>query len=209
VNTYRATISAVVLTFFAVAAQAMPLAPASAMLAPGEPDPVGGVVLATTGPVPFVGLSFSGTLTSTVILGDPSNPFGGLTFTYLLSNALLSTDSIGRLTVNGWDMLPTDASYQIPAAGLPPTTVDRSVNANVIGFNFIPPVLGFGALMPGMASALLVVQTPGAIYTTSFASVIDGTVVSPIPTFAPIPEPTTVALVVFGLLGTLALCRRR
>ena len=53
---------------------------------PAEPDPTGGAVMPPTGAtVPFAAGGFSGTLTSTVFSGDPSNALGGLTFTYLVT----------------------------------------------------------------------------------------------------------------------------
>src|SRR4051794_27356935 len=67
-----------------------PLVPGGAFLTPPEPDPVGGVIVAGGAAVPFVSPpgpgQFSGTLTTTVIAGDVSNPLGGLTFTFLLHN---------------------------------------------------------------------------------------------------------------------------
>src|SRR5215510_156991 len=75
---------------------AVPLAPGVTLYpAPGEPDPVGGVVVGGGVPVPFAAVGFSGTLTSTVLSGDASNPFGpgALTFTYRLVNSPGSADS--------------------------------------------------------------------------------------------------------------------
>ena len=200
---YTTAALVVILSVFTISAQAAPLGPGGAIPSSPEPDPLGGVVVASTN-VLFTGLNLSGSLTSTVIAGDITNPFGGLTFTYQLFNSVAGVDSMGRLTVNGWDALPTDVSHQIPLAGLAPFAATRDANGNVVGFNFFGP-----ELMPGMTSAVLVVQTSLPTFTDSFASVINGSVVSPIYTFAPVPEPTTIALVGLGLVGVLALRRRR
>src|SRR4051794_11115908 len=82
--------------------QAAPLAPGATIPAPSEPDPTGGVVKpGTGGAVGFAAggaAPYSGTLTSTVIAGDPSNPLGGLTFTYRLSNDGTSLSALERMT---------------------------------------------------------------------------------------------------------------
>jgi len=185
-----------------------PLLPGTSMLAPAEPDPVGGSMLAGGVPVSFSAGLFSGTLTSTVLSGDVSNPYGGLTFTYLLSNNPDSADSIHRLTINDFAGFLTDASFQAGAGDasflvgtmLPPATIDRSLSGTTVGFSFISPPLGPGDLMPGMASALLVVQTSATAFVPSFASVINATTAS-VASFAPttVPEPSAVAFVGLGL----------
>ena len=81
----------------APAAHATPLAPGDTILAVGEPDPTGGAVVDFVSVI-FSTPTFSGTLTSTVLSGDSSNP-DGLTFTYLLENDPTSQNSLGRLTV--------------------------------------------------------------------------------------------------------------
>jgi hypothetical protein len=70
--------------------------------APGEADPVGGVVLSTlTTPFAVPGF-FTGSITTTVIRGDTTNPFGAnaLTFTYKLNNAAASPNAIARVTLD-------------------------------------------------------------------------------------------------------------
>lgn len=187
-------------------AQATLLSPGQTLvLVAPEPDPVGGVVVDTIS-LPFATANYTGVLTSTVIAGDVSNPWGGLTFVYELKNDDTSVDAIHRLTVNSFNAFQTDASYQFVAGTQAPTTADRSVNGDVVGFGFIGAPLGWGALLPAMTSAPLVVQTDAPAYQRTFASVIDGTVTS-VGTFSPIPEPMTLAFV--GLGFGLTLVRRR
>jgi len=186
----------------------------SDFLPPGL-GPVGGSILAGTGiPVPFSSATFHGTLTSTVIAGDTSNPYGGLTFTYLLSNSAIGTPAgdIDRLTINDYAGFLVDASYQTPAAGLAATLVDRDAPGNVMGFSFLtlPGHLGNGPLHAGVTSALVVLQTDALSYQPTFASVIDGSVAS-VASFAPsanIPEPSTLVLTALGAVGLLAARRR-
>jgi hypothetical protein len=175
--------------------------------APAGAGPEGGQLQAGTGvTVPFASANFNGTLTSSVIAGDSTNPYGpgALTFTYLLNSDVASVNQIERLTINGWTGFLSDAIYQTPATGLAPGSIDRNA-ADVIGFWFLPVPVGSGTLSPGQASALLVVYSDATAYTSSFASVIDGTVVS-LPTLSPAPEPATLMLTLIG--GALLSIRR-
>jgi hypothetical protein len=180
--------------------------------APGEADPTGGAVIFTTGTLPFVAPTFTGTLESAVISGDPSNPFGGLTFAYLLSNGAGSPNDIGRLTVVDFTGWMTDASWQTgsalaplpPGGGFAPALIDRST-PDVVGFSFLG-VLGLTTLKPGATSTWMVVQTNAPAWVPTMASVIDGSVIM-VPSVGPaIPEPATLTLL--GL-GTCILLRRR
>lgn len=189
------------------------LVPGSVLIpAAAEADPTGGAVVATTGPVAFsVPGSFSGLLTTTVISGDPSNTLGGLTFTYLIENDAASANSIGRLTVGEFLGFATDGSYQTPvaASAVAPASIDRNVSGDVVGFNFVPtpvdPLTGF--LSPGVDSALLVIQTDASGYAPSIANLIDGGVTS-VASLGPVPEPSTIAMVL-GSLVTLGVYRLR
>src|SRR4051812_24688490 len=82
---------------------AAPIFSGQTIAAPAEADPTGGVIQPGTGVgVPFVSPAgpgqFSGTLTTTVIAGDPSNALGGLTFTYRLTNDAISLSALEQLT---------------------------------------------------------------------------------------------------------------
>jgi len=193
-------------------AHAVPLLPSANQLAVGEPDPTGGVVVSSL-TAPFAAATYSGTLISQVIAGDPSNPLGGLTFTYLLSNNAGSSNAIERLTVVGYAGWGTDVSYQtpVPALHLPPPTNDRDATGNVMGFSFSNPVnvgppLGFvgnGVLAAGDTSALIVIQTNAPSFQPTIENVIDGSVTA-LNSYGPatsIPEPSTLVLAGLGALG--------
>lgn len=208
-----ACVALAVIASLATQAHGAALVPGSVLI-PGaaEPDPVGATLITSTGAVPFVVPgSFTGTLTTTVYGPDPSNPLGGLTFTYLISNDASSSNSIGRLTVGEFLGFATDGSYQVPVAppAVAPASIDRNVSGDVVGFNFVPtpvdPLTGF--LSPGVSGALLVIQTDAPAYAPSIANLIDGGVAS-VASLGPVPEPSTIALVV-GSLVTLGVYRLR
>lgn len=204
--------STVIISGVSQTAWAVPLVPGMEdVLAVGEPDPTGGVVVAGGVPVPFVALTFTGTLTSTVIAGDPSNPYGGLTFTYQISNDPGSPNAINRLTVQDAELplFLTDVSYQTPAAGVIPTLMGRPT-ADVVGWSWIAPILGSGVILPGTTSAVVVIQTNALYWKPIVANVIDGSTANP-PSFGPtVPEPSGLVLAGLGSVGlALGLLRRR
>jgi hypothetical protein len=186
---------------FSAVASAATLAPGTLLHpAPGEAGPTGGVILAST-TLPFVSPTYNGTLTTTVIRGESTNPFGAnaLTFTYVLTNGA-GTHSINRFTVNGFDGFTVDSSFQTPQPGstVAPAYTDREMNGSSIGFSFVSAPIGFGPLGPTQTSATLVLQTNATGYVPNTASVLDGFPAT-VGTFSPVPEPSTVLLAGFGL----------
>jgi hypothetical protein len=150
---------------------------------------------------PFMSPTYTGTLTTTVIRGDTTNPFGAnaLTFTYMLTNGP-GTHSINRFTVNGFEGFTVDASHQTPLAvgTIAPAYVDRETNGSSVGFSFVLAPVGSGPIGPTHTSATLVVQTNATAYVQQLASVLDGFPAT-VATFAPVPEPSTIALAGFAL----------
>jgi hypothetical protein len=196
------------------------------MLTPAEPDPFLGVVVGSTvqpfATAPGPG-QFLGTLTTTVILDDPSNPFAnignanpllhGLTFVYQLHNDASSVNPLARMTNIDFTPFTTDVSYQPGAGLLPPTSTDRTSAAGILGWSFTGAPLGLGKITPGTTTTPLVIQTNAPGYIEVLANIIDGSVVqvvtfgpSPSPPLGGFPEPTALTLL---LLGTFGLVWRR
>jgi hypothetical protein len=202
----------------AASLQAALIAPGTLLFpAPAVPLP-GGNIIGGGVPQLFNSATFSGTLTSTVLANDPTNPFGlnGLTFTYLLQNVPGSPGEIDRLTIASFANFLADAG-QVPVAGnVAPAYIDRSLlgNGATLGFSFAQVPLGFGTLQPGQTSDLLVVHTNASSFAASTANVIDGSV-EQVPTMAPImglptvPEPSSIILAVLAGTGLLVFSRRR
>ena len=202
-------IAPIIVTFvllggIAPSADAALLLPNTTIAAVAEPDPIGGTVIANSGPVAFSSGTINGTLTSQVIQGA-TNPLGGLTFTYLLTLNGGSPDAVERFSISAYDAFSTDASYNTSVGATAPTTISRSLNGNVIGFNFPAPA----TLPPGATSRLLVVQTNAPSHAVTTASVINGTTAT-VTSFAPlaVPEPGTVSILAL-CAGRLLLKRRR
>ena len=94
------------------------------------------------------------------------------------------------------------------APGLAPTFIDRSLDGSTVGFSFLNPPIGAGALQPGQTSDLLVVYTAAPLFTPTLANIIDSNVAR-VASFAPIPEPSTFVLAGLAALGLAAFVRRR
>ena len=109
-----------------VQGSAYSLLPGTVMPAQPSLFPIGGTVLQSL-TAPFSSSVMSGTLTSQVISGDTSNPFGGgLTFTYRLTLTPNSVDDASQISIGSFAGFLTDVSYNLSLGGTAPTTFSRS-----------------------------------------------------------------------------------
>ncbi len=199
-------IAALATAALSVAASAAVITPGQTALSLNENHPVGGSVV-TSSVQPFATANYTGLLTSKVISGDTSNAYGGLTFTYQLTNDVGSANAITRLTINGFTAYATNMSYKLGTGTTAPTINDRDSSGGVAGFAFLGQPIGVGVLAAGTTSELLVIQTNATGYINRIANVSNGAVsqVNAIgPSGAITPEPTSLAA-----LGVVSLVLRR
>ena len=172
------------------------------MTAQASPYPTGGTLLGSVS-APFASGTLQGTFISDVYSGDASNPYGGLTFTYLIELNSSSIDSSSEFTVGGYAGFLTDVSFHQSGAEVAPSNFLRSGNGNVIHSQWNTSV----ELPSGDTGALVVVQSNAHNFGNNSGSVIDSTAVT-IPILAPVPEPGALSLVAIGF-GALFIFRRR
>jgi hypothetical protein len=173
------------------------------MAAQSSTYPTGPTTLLGSVTTPFASGTLQGTFISSVYSGDTSNPYGGLTFTYLLELNSSSIDSSSEFTVGGFAGFLTDVSFNQTGAEVAPSNFLRSGNGGVIHSQWNTSV----ELPSGDNGALVVVQSNAHAFGGNSGSVIDSTSVN-VSILAPVPEPGVVSLVAMGF-GALFIFRRR
>jgi len=145
---------------------------------------------------------------------------GNLDFLYQFITGTTSlgapSDTIRRVTGNKFDSFTTDVGYvtsnggslaffaapTTTAGNAFPDTVDRSLDGNIVGFNWSLANAFRGT------SDILVVRTNAKTFSTGFASAIDGGSTG-VTGYQPAPEPAFAGLLLAGLFGAgLFLARR-
>ena len=169
--------------------------------------PVTGPFLADTGVQPFTGTNSLGQTTISgdyraAVYADPANTFcaGCLDFFVWVTSNSTSTDAIERITDAAFGALETNVGYSVGpgsvAGGIDPSTVDRSSDGNVIGFNFSEPV----GVPPGSSIQVLEIETDATTFVAGTLQIIDSSVAS-VPAFAPggtVPEAGSMSLTLLG-----------
>lgn len=181
------------------------LLPASIGLAPLQP----------VGPLPAAtlvsGYNTAGLLTGTVnswaVVGDPANPYGGVSFYYQVIN--VGSEAAGRFTVGDFGAAPVDVTTiaapwdgALPG-GVAPAFADRSITGDVVGFDFLA-----AAQIPSAAwSEVMVVHTASTAWTTGLGAVIDNRSAN-VSVLVPIPIPEPGALMLLGVASLAVLGKR-
>lgn len=169
----------------------------------GSVFPTGGTVVGTNGFF-FSSGTLNGEIQSTVLQGDPSNPYGGLTFLYSVGLFSSSSDSLSEITVGSYGGFSTDVSYNTLDGGVTPSNFTRSAGTgDVLHFFFS----NGGGVPPNGETAIIVVQTSATGFGTAMGGVIDS-IPANVSVLAPVPEPAIGSLFVTALGAFLVLRRR-
>lgn len=201
------------LTTLSLAPRAMATDP-YALLPGGEINPAvsstyptgGSLVISAT--ETFSSSTLNGTVVSSVIKNDSSNPYGGLTFTYLLTVSSTSPDAASELTVGSYDGFSTDVSYN-NGSGVAPNIFSRS---STLGGNTLQFQWTGNGLPQGDTGELIVVQTSASNYGITSGGVIDDSTATLDDIYAPstaVPEMSgTAGLLAMGLSVLFVFWRR-
>jgi len=150
--------------------------------------------------------TFSTTYTEWVY-ADPNNTFcsGCLDFVYQFTDNGPGINE--RYTGYSFAGFLVDVGYDPSTGTLAPSTVDRSTNGAVVGFNYI----GTDEIVSGQTTPLLIIETNATLFVPGLVSAQDGSAgtgagFSPA---VPTPEPATLSLFASGLLLAGGFLRRR
>jgi hypothetical protein len=179
-------------------AQAVPLAPGGLIATTGAASPGGTLLTSVT--LPFSGIfgKIAGTVTQYVRQNST-----GILFEYVIIG---TGTGITQATASFYDSFITDVDGPISPYLPHADAVSRSLDGETVTFSYLDDAI----LSPNNNSGILWIQTNAVGYTTGGFSVI-GADSSTLSMFGPsaVPEPGTMALMGFGLIGGIFARRRR
>ena len=120
---------------------------------------------------------------------------GNLIFVYKVTNKAISTDVFDRVSTINFKGYTTLVGYEA-GAGTAPVQFTRSALGTTVGFDFAAAT----GLPIGATSEKMWIKTSAGSYAGGQSSIINGGSAN-VFTYAPVPEPASMLLLGFGLIG--------
>jgi len=193
----------------AVSSAGVIVTPGGAFLLPDEELDFTGVTVEATRAESFAIMNALGEIraTGTAISQVQREADGALRFVYAIINDATSIDAVNRFSVTNFAGWEVEAGQDLDNTFGPQKakSVDRTSGGDTIGFAFTAEPVGLGTIAPGESSEVMWLRTRARDYRDGTLNVIDGGV-DTVLSYAPVPEPATMATLA---IGAVAMLRRR
>lgn len=175
------------------------------VLSGSDPLPANTPVTSVTSTYDYnaAGVTMKGSLYQEVLRATSD---GNLIFAYTLTHDSASNNSVALLSTANFSDILTQVAYVPDGAAIVPQYFARNTTpGSTVGFYFSSP-----SLSPGNTSVVMWIKTDAPYYTGGNSTVQDG-VSQNVFTYAPskVPEPATLSMLGFGLMGLGGVIRRK
>jgi hypothetical protein len=160
---------------------------------------------------PFV--TNTGSITGALSTAVYRNSTGTLDYYYQVSSNSTSTTNISGVSGFNFGSAPVNVQYRTDAFGIfsastsKPLTASRAADGSEVFFWFGPPWTGYNKIAAGETSSVLMIGTNSTQYMRG-GSLVQNSGWVVVPAFQPVPEPSSIALALIGLVGSFGVRRQ-